>query len=273
MTRIVERLVEEGLVARGRRSEEAADSPAGARLRVCPTGLEAIDGALPGGGLAWGRTHEWFAPERGRDWWAPMGVLAWVVASALRSAASNPDESARTGVLWVGRRCWATPALLTQTLGRDAIARSMLIDPKSVGERVWAIDQGLRCRGLAAVVADGSGLDMGASRRLQLASESGGTLGLIARPMRELKALSGATTRWVVSPLATEEREPAWVVELARCKLGMPAREAPSRWAVRWSRESDGTRAVRTSADVGDRSEREAAEEARRTPGRHARLA
>ena len=39
-------------------------------------------------------------------------------------------------------------------------------------------------------VADASGLDMGSSRRLQLAAESGGVLGLLVRPPWEVKELS-----------------------------------------------------------------------------------
>ena len=58
---------------------------------------------------------------------------------------------------------------------------------------LWAIDLA-RCTAVAAVVADGSRL--AATRRLQLAAESGSALVLCARPPEEIDHLSAATTRW-----------------------------------------------------------------------------
>ncbi|MFO0874641.1 MAG: hypothetical protein U0575_11820 [Phycisphaerales bacterium] len=66
--------------------------------------------------------------------------------------------------------------------------------------RLWAIDLALRCTGVALVVADGRGLDMAATRRLQLAAEAGQTVGLLARAPDERATLSAAATRWLVRP-------------------------------------------------------------------------
>jgi hypothetical protein len=63
------------------------------------------------------------------------------------------------------------------------------IDPESlivirnVSQRdaFWAVDQCLRCSAVAAVIAPLSRLDERESRRLQLAAESSGTLGLLLR--------------------------------------------------------------------------------------------
>jgi protein ImuA len=114
--------------------------------------------------------------------------------------------------------------------------RAVFVDPSGDAERLWAIDQALRCRGVACVIADGSRLEMAASRRLQLAAREGGTLGLLARPLGELGELSAARTRWRAQPAPNLEArwfpEPAWTLELLRCKGLRPTTDA-RRWTVR----------------------------------------
>ena len=84
--------------------------------------------------------------------------------------------------------------------------------------RLWAVDRAAGGPGVAVVVADGSRLDMAATRRLQLAAESGSALVLCARPPREIDHLSAATTRWRVRCASSPDKIPRWDVELLRCK-------------------------------------------------------
>jgi hypothetical protein len=86
--------------------------------------------------------------------------------------------------------------------------------------RLWAIDLALRCPGVDVVVADASGLDMAATRRLQLSAEAGGALGLLARPEEELTELSAAATRWLVREQPSPGSNPRWQIQLLRCKTG-----------------------------------------------------
>ena len=65
-----------------------------------------------------------------------------------------------------------------------------------LGRKLWAIDTALRCPSVTAVVADGSGLDMAASRRLQLVAARSNALVLLTRPPAERGEISAATTRW-----------------------------------------------------------------------------
>jgi hypothetical protein len=126
----------------------------------------------------------------------------------------------------------------------------VFVDPASKQERVWAVELAARCVGVGIVIADGSGLAMAESRRLQFASSN--TPLLLARPAWESRELSAARTRWRVSPLAMDETEgdrcQGWAVELLRCKGLRP--EAPGD-ARRWvARRDHGT--VRSTDQIED---------------------
>jgi protein ImuA len=114
---------------------------------------------------------------------------------------------------WIGRRCWPHIAVLEESLLR----RCVFIDPPDDASRLWAIDLVARFPG-AVVVADGSRLDMAASRRLQLACEAGESLVLCARPAAERALLSAASARWLVRSAPSGDGSPCWKVELLRFK-------------------------------------------------------
>jgi hypothetical protein len=111
----------------------------------------------------------------------------------------------------------------------NLLSRSLLVDPPTDEDRLWAIDLCLRSPAAAVVVADGGGLKLSHTRRLQLAAESGGALSLLARPLHELATPSAASTRWRVQRLSSPSiSRPQWRIELVRCKgvqreLGMDA--------------------------------------------------
>lgn len=101
---------------------------------------------------------------------------------------------------------------------RDLLARSVFVRATSAADRLWSCEVALRSGAACAVIADGSGFDLAATRRLQLAAEAGGTPCLLARPDRELSVRSAAMTRWVVRWAASEHAARRWSVELVRCK-------------------------------------------------------
>ncbi len=102
--------------------------------------------------------------------------------------------------------------------GVGLIERSIFAAPKDASLRLWTIDTALRCPGITAVVADGSGLGMAATRRLQLAATSSEALVLLARPPGEEREVSAATTRWRVRRRESTCDGPAWSVTLLRAK-------------------------------------------------------
>ncbi len=102
----------------------------------------------------------------------------------------------------------------------DLAASSLFVDAHTHEERVRAAELALRCESVAAVVMDGSKLQMSESRRLQIAAYAGGGIGLIARPRWELRELSVARSRWAVRAIPSASDEMRWSVEVLRCKGG-----------------------------------------------------
>lgn len=203
--------------------------------------------------LSFGALHEWFgvgdgeAARRGGGAWAgewslPMGLLMWVARCASGSEAGVRPRR----VVWIGRRCWPYP----RAMGRGLLACSIFVDAVCRDERVWASDLAMRCGAVAAVVADGSGLTMAETRRLQLAAGAGDTMGLIARPAGERGVLSAAKTRWLVSCRPSPEDQPRWRVELLRCKGVRPLTEDARRWVALRDHETGDVHLV---SDAGDR--------------------
>jgi len=170
--------------------------------------------------------HEWLADDADGVSVPPLGVL---IDLARRHA--RPAQS----VLWIGRRCWPHPHALTLRGPGGAddalLRRSVFVDPSSRVELIWSADAALRRS--ASVVADGAGLAMAESRRLQLAAKDAGTLALVARPRRDRARLSAARTRWLVTPAAagpSAQTAQAWMVELLRCKGVQPEIQEARRW-------------------------------------------
>jgi hypothetical protein len=163
------------------------------------------------GSLRFGVLHEWFGfseAQSRKHWTPPLSVLVGLAQSAM----CNPALSFR--VAWIGRRCWPSPLFLPRAL----LALSVFLDPPDHASRLWCIDVASRCTHPTIVIADGSGVTLANTRRLQLASASGESVCMLARPPWEEHALSAATTRWSVARQATLARRPRWAVTLLRNK-------------------------------------------------------
>jgi protein ImuA len=180
--------------------------------------------------------HEWFG-EAG----PPLCLLTDLAVRAMGEGGA--------WIAWIGRSGWPHPHLLARR-HPAAFERSLLIDPPA-RDRVWASDLVLRCEAIGAAVIDGAGLDMAASRRLQLAAEAGRALALIHRPQRELAQRSVAAYRWAVQPTAREGIEtPCWAVSLLRCKDARHSGRDASPRVVKWSGDAG---LVGVPAAVADR--------------------
>ena len=117
---------------------------------------------------------------------------------------------------------------------------------------LWAVEEGLRCGALAAVVAEADLADFTATRRLSLAAQEGLTPGLLLRDDR-LGPASAALSRWRIAALPGapdpfDQRAPGnprWALELVRCRGGRPMT-----CKVEWNRE---TGAFGLAAALADR--------------------
>ncbi|MGE5537928.1 MAG: ImuA family protein [Gemmatimonas sp.] len=188
-------------------------------------GVAAIDGALPGGGLASGCLHE--VTGSGRD------GAAGGFAAALLGRIAHGDAP----LLWCRVATAGNPgAPYPPGLERFGIAaaRVVFVEARRGEDALWAMEEGLRASGVAAVYGEGVALDLTTSRRLQLAAESTGKTALALVPSRRAPPVTAATTRWRVTALPSLPCDgaprPRWHVELIRCRGGNP-----NRWIVEWN--------------------------------------
>jgi protein ImuA len=132
-------------------------------------------------------------------------------------------------VLWcVTRQDLFAPALAQAGLAADRVIYIEAGDEKSA---LASFEEALRYRKLGAVVAEVASLSMTASRRLQIAAEGSGVIGLaLRRWRRQAQAAEFAQpTRWRISALpSTPLPVPGvgrarWRLELVRCRCGESA--------------------------------------------------
>ena len=187
-----------------------------------PFGWTAIDALLPDGGLALGAVHE--IAGSGAD--LAHGAAPALFAAGILARLSGP-------VLWVLER----PDLFAPGLAAAGLHPDRVVYAEADrGGALLLMEEGLRHRGLAGVVAEISGrITLSASRRLQLAAEATGVMGLLLRrPLRGVAELAGpvaAVTRWRLGPLPSPPPIPEapdvpglgpmrWRLELVRCRGG-----------------------------------------------------
>lgn len=195
---------------------------------VIPTDWPEIDSALGIGGLSRSGVHEWFGlgDAKPSDRWTPaLAILVHLV----RQSVTHLKSADTLHVCWIGKRIWPSARTLSRALlpNGNVLARSLFVDVPDTPARLWAVDTAARSCS-AVVVADGSGFDMAATRRLQLACEACSHPVLLARPVRELPELSAAITRFHVERVVTCGEEPSFRVSILRSK-GVGSLIAPDR--------------------------------------------
>src|SRR5271170_5678105 len=192
------------------------------RRTILPFGVRDIDRRLPGGGLALGALHEVAGGGNGVVDGAAAALFAAGIAARTRGK-----------VLWcVTRQDLFAPAIAQAGLLPDRVIYVEAGDEKSL---LACFEEGLRHGSLGAVVAEVARLSMTASRRLQLAAEGSGAIGIAIRRWRrqsdaaDFGQPTAAVTRWRVSPLpSTPLPVPGvgrarWQLELIRCRAGESA--------------------------------------------------
>ncbi|MCU4180161.1 ImuA family protein [Bosea sp. BH3] len=189
---------------------------------VLPFGIAAVDSRLPGGGLALGALHEVAGGGDGAIDGAAAALFGAGIAARTRGK-----------VLWcLTRSDLFAPAIAQAGLGPDRVVH---VEAGDDGTVLACMEEGLRHGGLGSVVGEVARLSMTASRRLQLAAEGTGTLGIALRRWRRQAEASdfgqptAAMTRWRVSVLpSTALPVPGvgrhrWLVELIRARAGESA--------------------------------------------------
>jgi hypothetical protein len=171
------------------------------------SGCLPLDRLLPQQGFQRGSLVEWIAGGAGSG----ASLLAMLTA---RSACRHGG----TLVLVDRAQNLYPPAAAVCQLD---LQNTIVVHPTCEKDECWALEQALRCSDVAAVVAWPRRLTSHAFRRLQLAAEHGGGLGLFVRPATARSESSWASVRMLVSPRAVSPQasRQGWRlgVELLRC--------------------------------------------------------
>ncbi|HEY4163116.1 MAG TPA: hypothetical protein VGM59_08635 [Dongiaceae bacterium] len=191
--------------------------------QVVTLGLPTMDTHLPWKGLPRDGLHEFAGEGADREQAAAAAGFAALWLAKLQKAGP---------LLWVARAAGLKAIdLHAHGLRRFGIdpRRLILVGARRDEEILWAMEEGLKSRGLSAVLGEIGKLDLTASRRLQLAAEAGGVAAfalrrwrLMAAAEREAAQPIAALTRWRIAGLKGGNGGIHWRVELARCRGGQP---------------------------------------------------
>lgn len=198
------------------------EGPAARPKVILPFGLPEIDAHLPGGGLAYGSLHEFAGGGAGTVDGAAAALFAAGIAARTKGK-----------VVW----CLSRPDLFAPALAQVGLHPDRVIYVEAIREEfvLESFEEALRYGRLGAVVAELVRLPMTASRRLQLAAEGSGAIGLVIRRWRRQTEASdfghptAAATRWRISvrpsdPLPVPGIGRArWLAELVRVRAGESA--------------------------------------------------
>jgi protein ImuA len=178
--------------------------------------LGAIELCFPNSIFPMGTIHEFLA-EKQEDTAASEGFISGLIAKMMESGSS---------CLWISRNRKLYPPSM-QAFGVNP-QQVIFIDLSYEKEILWAMEEALKCEGLACVIAELPDIDFAQSRRLQLATENSRVTGILLRkePKRSLSA-TACTVRWQVKPLPTAFGDgtpgvgnPRWEVTLLKVKNG-----------------------------------------------------
>ena len=244
-----------------------ASAAQGATLErtVVSSGLPSLDRLLPCGGIRLGSLIDWLEPggESGIEMAAGAAAFALAVAVRLQAIGSLPASRPIVVVDRGGRFYppavlpWLTAAEPTACQQQEVVGRRRrrgngsaaslsihrreqhgaradrrlyVIRPDSEADEIWAIDQALRCPGVAAVVGWPQRVAATPLRRWQLAAKVSGVVGLFVRPAVTRQQPTWSEVRVQVQPAVLAGRANAspsrpWTKSAAAGCDGQPLRK------------------------------------------------
>ena len=264
-----------------RRTIQGIEEAGSADRPRLPLGIPGIDRALPGGGLRLGGIHEVVGDESATGFCAALLARAALAggppcgpdpeSGTTRGARDQPRGGHRGGtLLWLARDDdLYPPGLVRYGIGPGQLL--VVSGLRRADDMLWAMEEALRCRAVGGVVAEIGQIGLSAGRRLMLAAEGTGVLGLVLSRrdrgrgrvgvvgVRAGAGVRAAVSRWRVTavpggPTADKAGLPGqvtngwkqpeadgirWRVELLHCRGGRPAK-----WTVAWNSSPSGADVV-----------------------------
>jgi hypothetical protein len=166
------------------------DASAAPARPVWSTGRSSLDARLPGGGWPTASLIEVLLDESG------LGEVQ-LFLPALVACQQRTGTEDRPWIVWIAppHEPYA-PALAQQGI---ELGRLLVVRPSSATEALWAAEQALSSGVCAAVLLWLKGTDDRWLRRLKLAAEAGGALGVLFRPGRHRFESSPASLRLLMT--------------------------------------------------------------------------
>src|SRR5277367_374813 len=188
------------------------DASAAPARPVWSTGKSALDARLPGGGWPTASLIEVLLDDTG------LGEVQLFLPALVECQRRMGQDGSTGDVSWL---VWIAPphepyapALAQQGI---ELTRLLVVRPASATEALWAAEQALSSGICAAVLLWLQGTDDRWLRRLKLAAEAGGALGVLFRPERHRYESSPASLRVVVT-----KGSPCASVDLLKVQGGRP---------------------------------------------------
>ena len=225
------------------------------------TGFPAWDAIAPQRMLARGAVHELlFDADAGQ----PKFVAAVMAKGAAQIGEAVGSEAVKQSEFLPLHRFTASPLHLLPTVWSDPrgdvyppalaamgfdLTKTFLLRPSRDADEAWAVAECLRCRGVGAVIAavpPARKMSRIEARRLQLAAEHGGSVGILLRQTGRGDDVYAAATRWKVSPCPGERTVQRWTIQLLHGHGGRVGETV----ILEWHRE---TNSVHTAEKLADR--------------------
>jgi protein ImuA len=213
---IITKLQKEILLLQGFKPASVADQS---------IGLGAIETAFPNAVFPTGAIHEFLCvkPECKA---ASQGFIAGLLNVLMQ----------KDGIcLYISRSRNLFPTAL-YTYGVEP-HQIIFVDLERERDVLWAMEEALKCKELAAVVAEIRDISFAQSRRLQLALEKSQVTGFILRTAADRITSTACVARWQITPVESESKDgmpglgfPRWQVELLRVRNG-----EPGTWQIEWA--------------------------------------
>jgi protein ImuA len=180
-------------------------------------GFKPIEASFPNRKFPVGCTHE-FLYQSIEDWAATNGFIAVLLSKLMQF-----DGAA----IWVS----ASRTLFPSALKRFGVQpnKIIFIDLKNERDVLYATEECLKCKRIAAVVGETKYISFKESRRLQLAAEQSRVTGLLVRPQYKTINTTACVSKWRITALPRELPDgmpgigfPRWNVELLKVRNGKP---------------------------------------------------
>lgn len=197
---------------------------AGERIQF---GLGPVEASFPNRTFPTGAIHEFISTDA-ESAAATTGFMAGLLGRLMQK---------KGACLWISNnRNVFPPALKCFGVEPDRIIFVDMVKPQDV---LWAIEEALKCAGLAAVVGELKEISFTESRRLQLAVEQSRVTGFLHRNNPRSTNTLACVSRWKITSVPSVMADdmpgvgfPRWLVQLLKIRNGRPGA-----WELEWSED------------------------------------